>query len=869
MNRSSLAILLLLGAALVVALPQQASAQSQTGSLVLEVVDADGNPMPDVAITLEGERLQGIQVRETDEYGRARFAFLPPSTYEAEFEAEGHVSFRASFAVGLGAALVETVQMTEGTMTETQIVSGQAPLDVTDTGINYTFDETKLQKLQIGSANRDYLGVLGRAGGVAGGGNPNVHGATIGENRYLVDGVDTTDPVTGTFGQNLNFDTIEAVEFQTGGFRAESGQATGGIVNVVTKSGGNDFEAIVDMRYNDNGLVDSSELTLGNGNQAFDNSSPSKFRRLDVSLGGPIKKDKLWYQVGYSDIVSNRQPAGGDGNREFVGEDFLAKMTWQANENHRVAFQYTADPADISNANSGTGVRADAHRTQEQGADFYSVNYWGQFPNDWNLNMRMGIYESELNSMPTNDSGLPARRNLLNNYLSRNYNDAQFSTRERNQFAWDLGHNTSGKRWHAIKMGMEFQDNGFTFERKQPGNATEYVLGGDDEWGTNGPVVRRDKLISAGPLSNEGNVLSLYLQDTWHAMDDLTVDYGLRWDRTTMKDDTGEEIVDFNQLQPRIGVAWDVMGDKRHALSWHVGRYMDPLILTVANAVNKNADGTLLDINESVYGIDCDGDGMLVDALVEDCLLLGGPSGSETDPDLDPTYVDEVTLGYKFAIRSNLQFGARWVWRETEDIIEDFQRDDGVYVVSNVDGLTRKYQGLELDVAWEGKRVHLFGNWTISSSKGNVEYTQHLGSDFDINPDHYVNRYGYLGDDRRHRIKVYGWVDLPKQFTVSWDAFYGSGSAYSVVDTATPLYGAIFVEPRGSRRLPGAMNLDVELRKAWDVGEKGKLQLIGSIFNLFKENEVTAQSGNINNLGEVTAFQAPRSYEFGFRFTWQ
>ncbi len=893
MTRSSLPLFLLLGAALFVALPRQASAAAQTGSLVLEVVDADGNALSDVAITLEGKSLQGIQVRETDQHGRARFAFLPPSTYEAEFEAEGFVTFRRNFTVALGSARVETVQMTQGTMTETQVVTGQAALDVTETGINYTFDEEKLQNLQIGSGNRSYQSTLGRAAGVAGGGNPNVHGSTLGENRYMVDGVDTTDPVTGTFGQNLNFDTIEAIEFQTGGFRAESGQATGGIVNVVTKSGSNDFEAIVDMRYNDNGLIDSSELTLGNGNEAFDNSSPQKFRRLDVTLGGPIKKDVLWYQLGYSDIVSDRLPAGGDGTRNFSGENRLVKLTWQADENHRVSLQYSADPADITNANAGTGTRADAHRTQVQGSDFFAVNYWGQFPNDWNLEMRAGTYESTLDSAPTVDSGLPSVINGQNGYLSQNYNDAQFSTRKRDQFAFDLEHHTSGQRWHTMKMGLELQDSAFTFERQQPGGATNYVWGGDDEWGTNGPVYQRTRLQSAGANSNSGQVLSMYIQDTWHASEAITVDYGLRWDRTTLDDDTGEEVVNFDKFQPRIGIAWDVLGDKRHALSFHVARYMDPLILTVANAVNKNGDLTIVDRNEEFWGVDYDGNGAIEDVLVP-VFSFGGPSGSSTSDDLEATYVDEVTLGYKFAIRSNLLFGARWVWRETENIIEDrLDPATGNYVVENIEGLTRKYSGLELDVSWESKRVHLFGNWTISGTKGNVEYTQHLGTDYDLPGEHTINRYGHLSSDARHVVKLYGWVDLPKKFQITWDAGFSSGTPYNRRDSVNVTYGSYFIEPRGSRRLPSTYGLDLEFKKSWAVGSQGEVTLIGTVNNVLKNNEFTAVNTNDSFIDEddmlpacdpvtgincapnpdssfeqITAFQGPRNYEFGIRFTW-
>ena len=70
-----------------------AAAQQQTGGVVFEVLDTDGNPVSAVAITLESDRLQGLQLRETDSYGRARFLLLPPGEYLAEFNAEGYVPF--------------------------------------------------------------------------------------------------------------------------------------------------------------------------------------------------------------------------------------------------------------------------------------------------------------------------------------------------------------------------------------------------------------------------------------------------------------------------------------------------------------------------------------------------------------------------------------------------------------------------------------------------------------------------------------------------------------------------------------------------------------------------------------------------------
>jgi outer membrane receptor protein involved in Fe transport len=868
---AGLALFFFVAAGLALA-PPNADAQTKTGSLTFVVTDTDGEPMSDVAITLEGEKIAGFQLRETNAAGRAFFSFLPPGVYLAEFTSSGYLPIRVDVQVGLGSALVERVTLSKGEMVETMTVRGQAPLDATDSGVNYTYDSETLANLQIGSGNRSYQSVLQQAAGVGGGSNPAVHGATLGENRYLIDGVDTTDPVTGTFGQNVNFDAMEAVEFQTGAWQAEYGQATGGIVNLVTKSGGNEFSGTFDVRYSDNGLVDSSALTLPDGSDVFDNSLDSKFRNIDLTFGGPIAKDKVWFFVAASDILSERQPPGGAAVRSYEGEFYLAKLTFQPNQNHRIAVQYTSDPAEISNVNSGTGVDSSAHYKQEQGSDFFTATYWGRLTDAWTMSIQAGYYESELNAFPQNDSGNPSRVNLINGYLSGNYVDAQFSDRIRTQIAASAEYRTQSERWHQIKFGFDFQDTSFEFNREQPGGAEEYVLGFDpaDPYGTLEDPIRIDRLDPAPRSSNDATIFSAYIQDSWHVNDRLTLNYGVRWDQTKMTNDVGDEIAGFDLIQPRLGGTLDLTGDSRNLLTVHFGRFMDPGILAIANLVNENSDTTYIDLNEAVYGIDCNGSGAFEDMIVEDCFVFGG-GGSQTDPDLKAMYVDEATIGYKRAIGDKQTFGARYIWRQTEDIIEDieFPVDSGLYYSTNLPELIRRYNGVEFDYAFHGKRWHVMANYTLSWTKGNVEYTQHAGSDFDIFPDHYENRYGYLSTDRRHRVKIHGWVDLPRNFQIAWDYFYGSGLTYERLDTDTPIYGSIYVDPRGSNRLPSVQNLDVEARKSWHPGAGVELTLIASIENLLKENEVTSVNQTDGpSWAQPTGYQSPREYEFGFRVTW-
>ncbi len=117
-----------------------------------------------------------------------------------------------------------------------------------------------------------------------------VFGASWSDNAYLVDGFNTVDPSTGGFGTRFNFDAIEEASVITGGLAAEFGLGTGGVLNVVTKSGGNRFSGTFDARYSNESFIESGEH-YDPGEDTFSN------RLLSATLGGPILRDRLWFFV--------------------------------------------------------------------------------------------------------------------------------------------------------------------------------------------------------------------------------------------------------------------------------------------------------------------------------------------------------------------------------------------------------------------------------------------------------------------------------------------------------------------------------------------------------------------------------------------
>ncbi len=275
-------------------------AQTTTGRLIGTVVDDTGAALPGVTVTIASPVLiGGAQTKITDGAGDFAFIGVAPGNYTVKVDLSGFVSQeRSEVKVPLGGAASVIIEMPMGTFGgEIEVMAETPVVDPTQVNTGIVLDENYLQNSAIGSGNRGYQSVLSQAPGVSGGSNPRVFGSSQRENAYYVDGVNTTDPVTATFGTNFNFDAIQEIQFQTGGFEAEYGMATGGIVNLVTKSGGNQFSGTLDIRYRNDSFNTSGDH--------FDASTQNTaFQDIGATFGGPIARDKLWFFASYEWVNS-------------------------------------------------------------------------------------------------------------------------------------------------------------------------------------------------------------------------------------------------------------------------------------------------------------------------------------------------------------------------------------------------------------------------------------------------------------------------------------------------------------------------------------------------------------------------------------
>ena len=875
--------------ALAMTIPARAQ---QTGQLSGKTVDANGDALPGVTVTASSESLMGERVGITNAEGRFVFRVLPPGVYQLEAQLEGFArQERSEIEVNLDRTTEVVFEMALATVTEQVVVIAETPVvDPEQVSVSTNFTPEYLKKASVSSLNRGYQSVLTNAGGAAGGANPQVFGSTLGENAFFIDGIDSTDPVTSTFNINLNFDTIQEINFEKAGFEAEFGRATGGFVNVVTKSGGNDYSGTFDWRYRD------SDFNT-NGDHFDTDENDVRFSEPAATFGGPFVQDQLWFFTAADQVESDRTPTSSPTTRMFDGLNLMGKVTWQAGDRWNLVGRWLDEDTTIDNANASQFRTPQATRRQEQPASISSLQVYGFPRTNLQLTFAAASVESELNSTPQSGDFTTLGHTDTNGTASLNYTNIQLSERDRDELKGSAEWFLSGAGDHDLKIGVERADMFFRTENFTTGGARYLDSSGQ-------PFVFWDE-PNEGPTENDGELTTLYAQDTWRLGDRVTLKLGARFDSVSYDNNDGISVDDMEEVQPRVGLAWDLLGDNQTILRASFGRFLHPNATTLpafAKVTSAPAFAYLScsafvttspAVCSALFGGQLTAGGITVPTWRLDpqgfdpagYLLVPanvfGSSPNTIDPGLEPTVAEEIVIGVEHQLGRRTSIGLSYIDKDTEDIFEDTCVGNvgpggpaagapcDSYVMANLPGLERTFEGLVLD--FESRFTdwfHVLASYTWGRSQGSVEYTQNAGTDFDIFPDHFQNRFGYLSDDVRNRFKVSGFVDLPLDFTIGFDGFWSDKYAYEARE-AGDIYGEVFLEPRGSRRANETYRLDLQAAKGFQLGGL-RVEAIAAVLNVFDDEQVLAVCDRIEGcagieLGAATSFRQPRFYEAGIR----
>ena len=287
--------------------PTTARAQSATTGAVQGVVTdkKTGEPMAGVTVVVNSTVLNQTQTAITDDKGTYKVNDLPPGDYKVTFYFADLSIEQDNVHVGINkvSAVYQKIDQTQAGG-ETIHVQAKAPtIDPTSTTQGITIDKEYLNNVPV--PGRTFDAALGAAAGSQGDAmGVAFSGSTSLENQYFVDGVNTTGLTFGTIGSPVVNDFIEEIEVITGGYQAEYGRATGGVVNVVTKSGSNEFKGSVWGFWQPGALTAASEVTPINAGSIDAVRNVAYTADFGFEVGGPIIKDKLWYFVGFDPMYN-------------------------------------------------------------------------------------------------------------------------------------------------------------------------------------------------------------------------------------------------------------------------------------------------------------------------------------------------------------------------------------------------------------------------------------------------------------------------------------------------------------------------------------------------------------------------------------
>ena len=695
-------------------------ALTQTGNLIVTVNSEEGQVLPGATVTVSSPALMGTRTQTTGTNGKAYFRQLPPGEYVAEITMDGFQTFRREeIVIRIAKTTQIDVPMKLGEARETIMVAATTPLvDTTSSTVTEEFDfDQYINHMPIG---RHYNRLLGLSGGTTPGNNPMVLGATGGDNAYLIDGINTSDTKTQTWGCQFTHDSIADVNVMTGGVPAEYGGMMGAVANIVTKSGSNQLHGMARFEMKRAAWNDVSER---NPDREDDNRQlGSDDDQWDYTGGGPLYPDVLWWFVGYhpssSRAIIMKQLNPMDPSeftpceRPYLGRFFNMKGTLQIGEDLKVTGFFKEDPIDIPNLievrniyglNSSAwlgNVQPGTGGMQTQGGQgylgsatwvfmenaFLTVRYWHD--GNW-----LNITENpEGDGFPTNTGADQPTFFSADRWVWGGRWIEYLSDRNKDAMAAEINYllDTESLGSHDIKIGFEYADHntGTAFWYGNRNNGTIIYTSAVENVGFDN-VKWLEKEVTTNYLPKDTAHLYYYsnfIQDSIQLTDKLTLNIGLRTDPVIGENLAGDEIINIGPLEsiaPRLGFAYDFEGNSLHG---SVGRYYDSMSMYIVSQMNYFPTAETHSFYRAIGG---DGEANGWEATPYNVITMGDPDNPHSvDENLTANYMDEITLGYAHLFTNDLSASGYFVWRTWRDLNSMWDSgadEDGVFEWKNLE----------------------------------------------------------------------------------------------------------------------------------------------------------------------------------------
>ena len=922
-----------------------------TGSMEGRAADESGGVLPGVTVEARGPALQGARVATTDASGRYRLSVLPPGLYDVTFTLPGFASeSKKGVSVGLGKETTLDALL-HPAASAAIVVSAEAPVvDTTSTTLGENFSQRSIQTLPTG---RNYASIAQVAPGTSSDADSRnttqqtitVYGSSGAENAFYIDGMNTTGVEYGFQGKTLNYEFVQEVDVKTGGYEAEYGRSTGGIINVITKSGGNEFHGDVFGYFNSDSLQATAQPIVST-------ATIEGYTREDygADVGGYFWKDRIWFFGAYDRVQNTTKnsvffpatpstpaltvPSESDSTANLAS----AKVTFSITPSQNLIASYIQDPLGTTGAINDPdhplyGEPLTYLGNQDLGGSDYSLRYQGIFGADWVATAQAARHQEESTVGPLTAAGdVPQIQDAQLNF----FQTGGFGLIQQKDFKRDFygGSLTRYLKQHEVKFGVEYEQATADVLKRESGG--QLVTKFENTVNPSQPIYSHfywttpDATVDNAPISelnvsDEHRNLTIFLQDRWALLPNLTLNLGIRWDQQQIIGANGVRQINLtDDFAPRIGVIWDPSKAHRSKVFGSYGKYYEEIPMDlVIRSFSFERQPRIINYSET---------STLPDAQAEADLetgsaILGGAT-EPSDPNIKGQYITEYILGGEQELGQNWAVGVKGVYRSYGRVIEDFLcADDGTYCIGNpgqgpwttngqqytfqttfaLDYVqqfptprpVRIYRGVQLDVTKRfSDNWQMIASYIYSTLEGNYDgeyapFTQDTLADPNISAayDYYdfftngsdlsvITNRGPLSNDRRNQFKVSGLYVTPFRLAVGLSAYYRTGTPWTRYGYSDA-YGRyeFFLTNRGAEgRMPSTYEADLHLGYPIAIGpvDVNLLVDIFSLFNAqraiildqrwgFQESDNASPTPVNPTYGEATLRTPPTIARFGIR----
>jgi hypothetical protein len=819
----------------------------QTGTIRGTATDPQDMPLPGVTVTVTSPSLQGARRTTTGARGWYVLGGLPPGDYEVKFELSGFDTVTHDTAVPLGLTVQQHVTIRPAGVAETANAVRETPTPIVSpvVGINLKHDE-----IESLATPRTLEGVAQLSPGLTENA-PNatqvvINGAFAFDNVFMINGVDINDNLFGAPQDLFIEDAIEETQILTAGLSAEFGRFSGGVVNAITRSGGNRFSGSGRMNLTNPSWTTATPFEVSKGQTTVSQAHPdTMFRTYEGTFGGPIVRDRLWY------FVSGRRASSNAPTTLPVS----AVVLTQADTNKRGEIKLTGA---LSPDQTIQGGFLGNHRTITNSSGFQSSSGFPSFvidpksesdrdlPNWYYFTNYKGVLKNNLfaeaqysqRHIAFGQTG-PSGSNILDSpilnlahtelYHAPYLDASDPENRNNRQIAASVTTDWTAAGRHETRGGYEWFRSQRTGGNSQ--SPTDYVFSSDyvlDANNSPSPVfvpgvsfIDYFPAIKGAVLDVDSN--SLYVQDHWTINGRWSADLGARFEHVTATSTGGIISIDNNRIVPRLAIGYDIKGNGNHTVHASYGQYSGRY--NEAQIGQNSPVGNPPDITSIYQGPPGQGYG-----FAPGTNIANYPVSSANSAVSDPTknvfmapgtkspLTHEFTLSYGANVLKGRGYGeVTYVARVTHDLIEDFQtiQDGFTNVVvngisageftnvnyQNTDLANRQYQAMVFQARYNiAKTWNINGHYTLQlKNYGNYEGegTNQPGKVSQIG--NYPEAFnaarnspsGNLQDFQRSRLRIWSvkqWtMSRAGDLSVSGLLRVDSGRAYSLAARNQPL----------------------------------------------------------------------------------